>query len=248
VATLTALTGRRIYLNLIAGGFKGDLEVLCDETPHDDRYVRLTEYTRIVAGLLKNSSTSTPLTFDGKYYSVKNLRMSVVVSAKLQPGIFVSGSSDAGIQSARDLNAVAVQYPRPAGDYSTPVSGDSIPYGIRVGIISRSDADTAWDVAHERFPPDRRGQIAHQVAMKKSDSTWHRQLSELAEATAETRDTYWLEPFNNYRTFCPYLVGNYDTVAKELRRYVNLGYSRIILDIPPTREELAHVGEVFSRV
>ena len=36
-------------------------------------------------------------------------------------------------------------------------------------------------VARERFPEDRKGQITHQLAMKVSDSAWHRQLSELGE-------------------------------------------------------------------
>src|SRR5262249_13779069 len=45
VATLGFLYGRRIYLNMVAGGFKNDLTALNDSTPHDKRYARLTEYT-----------------------------------------------------------------------------------------------------------------------------------------------------------------------------------------------------------
>ena len=49
----------------------------------------------------------------------------------------------------------------------------------------------------------------------------------------------------NYKTFCPYLVGSYSRVALELGRYVSLGFRTVILDIPPSREELAHVMKVF---
>src|SRR6266436_3365284 len=45
VATLGFLYGRRVYLNMVAGGFKNDLEALGDPTPHDERYARLVEYT-----------------------------------------------------------------------------------------------------------------------------------------------------------------------------------------------------------
>src|SRR5213596_1133469 len=37
VASLGFLHGRRIYLNMVAGGFKNDLESLYDPTPHDAR-------------------------------------------------------------------------------------------------------------------------------------------------------------------------------------------------------------------
>jgi alkanesulfonate monooxygenase len=51
----------------------------------------------------------------------------------------------------------------------------------------------------------------------------------------------------NYKTFCPYLVGSYSLVASELRRYISLGFRTFILDIPPSRDELAHIMEVFRK-
>jgi alkanesulfonate monooxygenase len=54
-------------------------------------------------------------------------------------------------------------------------------------------------------------------------------------------------PFENYKTFCPYLVGSYDEVAEQVGLYLHLGYRTFILDIPPSREELGHVQKVFSR-
>ncbi|MGH9447854.1 MAG: LLM class flavin-dependent oxidoreductase, partial [Terriglobia bacterium] len=52
VTSLGYLYGRRLYLNVVAGGFKGDLEALNDTTPHDKRYSRLVEYTQIIKSLL----------------------------------------------------------------------------------------------------------------------------------------------------------------------------------------------------
>ncbi len=49
VSSLGHLYRRRIYLNMVAGGFKNDLAALHDTTPHDDRYVRLLEYTVIIS-------------------------------------------------------------------------------------------------------------------------------------------------------------------------------------------------------
>src|SRR5438477_8951121 len=52
VASFGHLYGRRIYLNLVAGGFKNDLTALNDTTTHDKRYARIIEYTSIIKQLL----------------------------------------------------------------------------------------------------------------------------------------------------------------------------------------------------
>ena len=112
-------------------------------------------------------------------------------------------------------------------------------------IKARSEAD-AWRVARARFPGDRKGQIAHELAMKASDSSWHRQLSDLALSDSSEPSPYWLFPFQNYKTFCPYLVGSYAAVARELGRYIGLGYRTFLIDIPASEEELAHTGIAFE--
>lgn len=245
VASIAHLHGRRLALNMLAGGFRNDLIALGDTTAHDDRYLRTTEYTEIIKQLLAGHS----VTFAGKYYSVANLKMSPPLAPGLFPEILISGSSEAGLAAAKEIGATAIRYPQPvefeAAERDAIASGTTC--GIRVGIIARKDEEEAWRVAHARFPEDRRGQIAHQVAMKVSDSVWHKQLSSLGEQPrADT--PYWLGPMQNYKTFCPYLVGSHERVAAELSRYVSLGFRTIILDIPPDRDELAHTMEAFSVV
>ncbi|OLB65453.1 MAG: hypothetical protein AUH96_08915 [Nitrospirae bacterium 13_2_20CM_2_61_4] len=83
--------------------------------------------------------------------------------------------------------------------------------------------------------------------MKVSDSLWHKQLSVLAEESKNGRSPYWLRPFETYKTFCPYLVGSYKAVGGELSRYISAGYSKFILDIPPTKEELQHTQIAFEQ-
>ena len=109
VATLAHLYGRRVYLNMVAGGFKNDLAALNDPTPHDRRYDRLVEYTLIIRRLVEGSA---PLTFAGEFYSVQGLKLTPPLPAELFPGVFVSGSSDAGQRAAQAMGATAVKYPR----------------------------------------------------------------------------------------------------------------------------------------
>jgi alkanesulfonate monooxygenase len=244
VASLGHLYGRRTYLNMVAGGFNNDLKALNDPTPHDRRYDRLVDYTTLIKLLL---SIDGPVTYTGKFYQVQRLKLIPFLPRELFPSVFVSGSSDAGLAAAEALAATAVMYPKPVGDYDAKAPVSSHQSGIRVGIIAREAADEAWAVAHDRFPEDRKGQITHQLAMQVSDSEWHRQLSESTEQDAIPSTPYWLLPFRTYKTFCPYLVGSYDVVASEVARYVGLGHRTFILDVPASRDELSHIGEVFKR-
>jgi len=244
VASLGFLYGRRVYLNMVAGGYTGDLNALNDPTPHDERYARLIEYTQLILRLLE---TSKPVSFEGRYYRVTNAKLGPPLPAGLRPGIFVSGSSAAGLAAAQTLGATAVQYPKPAVEYETGGSVTVRECGVRVGIVARADPEEAWAVARRRFPEDRKGQLTRQLATKVSDSEWHRQLGGGAPAPSGNDDPYWLVPFENYKTNCPYLVGSHERVADEVARYIRVGYRSFILDVPASPEELQHIGVVFAR-
>lgn len=240
VTSFAHIYGRRIYLNMVAGGFRNDLIALGDPTEHDERYDRLVEYTLLVKRLLQGERVS----HTGPYYNVENLSLAPALAPDLFPGIFVSGSSEAGVAAARAIGATAVKYPKPPHEeVSTTADGAGI--GMRVGVIARDDDEHAWRVALARFPEDRKGQVTHALAMKVSDSHWHRQLSELGRVPP-TENPYWLGPFENYKTFCPYLVGSYATVAVELARYIDLGFETFIVDIPPDENELEHTVAAFD--
>jgi len=241
VASLAALHGRRIWLNMLAGGFRNDLIALGDETPHDDRYARTVEYGLLMRRLLESDQ---PVSFDGRFYRLHGVRMAPALPEHLRPGWMISGSSPAGRAAAVELGAMAVEYPAPA-DTIRETAEIPAGRGIRVGIIAREHAEDAWRVADARFPGDRRGQLAHALAMKTSDSSWHRTLSELAREQPDGRALYWLWPFEQHRTFCPYLVGDFSTVAGEIARYLALGYTSFILDIPVAAEDLETAALVF---
>ncbi|MGE5624350.1 MAG: LLM class flavin-dependent oxidoreductase [Bacillota bacterium] len=239
IASIANLRGRRVYLNMVAGGFKNDLTALGDETAHDRRYARLMEYTNIIKQLLSGAG---PVSLKGEFYRIENLKLAPACPPDLFPGVFMSGSSEAGMAAARELGATAIEYPKPVQDYAGQADG-GIESGIRIGIISRERSDAAWEAAHARFPEDRQGQLAHQLAMRVTDSVWHKQLSGLAAYKGET--PYWLVPFENYKTMCPYLVGSYREVGEELAGYIAHGYRTFITDVPQVPEELDHIGQAF---
>jgi alkanesulfonate monooxygenase len=231
--------GRQVYLNMVAGGFRGDLLALGDDTPHDARYDRLLEYTTIVKQLLAGG----PVSFTGRFYRVENLSLKPALPPGLFPGIFLSGSSDAGMAAARALGATAIEYPNPVEEYG--MACERANAGIRIGIIADESEERAWEIAHDRFPGDRKGQLTHKLTMKVSDSAWHKQLSDLDRKLGSGKSRYWLWPFKNYKTFCPYLVGSHEQVAGELAKYIGAGFTNFILDIPAEEQDLRTAGTVF---
>jgi alkanesulfonate monooxygenase len=242
VASLAHIYGRRIYLNMVAGASRHELRALGDHAEHAKRYERLVEYTLLVRELLSGGRVS----FSGAYYTVTQLSLAPALPPALFPNIFVSGSSEAGVDAARAIGATAVKFPKPPlEEVSLAMNGAGI--GIRVGIVARDDDLEAWKVARSRFPEDRKGQVTHALAMKVSDSHWHRELTEFGKHAPSVENPYWLGPFENYQTFCPYLVGSYSTVAGELARYIELGIETFIVDIPPDAEELEHTAVAFEQ-
>lgn len=241
VSSIAFLHRRSLDLNFVAGGFRNDLRALSDETPHDERYDRLVEYATIVRRLLESAE---PVTWEGRYYRVANLRLRPALPPELAPGMLVSGSSAAGRRAARAIDALGVRYPQPPELEEELDLAAGLRHGVRVGIIAREDPSEAWAVARARFPPNRRGELAHALAMKVTDSEWHKQLARTPDGGEDALDPYWLEPFKNYGTFCPYLVGSYERVAAEIGRYLALGVQAIITDIPREAGDLHHARRV----
>ncbi len=241
VASIAFLYGRRVHINLLAGGFKLDLEALGDATPHDERYERATAYADVMQRLLREDG---PVLADGPYYRLAGARLQPRVPAALLPGWMISGSSPAGRAAARRLDAVAISYPQPVAEERA--IDDRHPSGIRLGILARAERADAWATARERFPATRAGQIMHGLATKASDSHWHQQLSEGDEGATEAAGTYWLGPFRHYQTFCPYLVGSYDEVAADIAAYLRLGHRTLVLDIPRSSDDLTHTRRVLD--
>lgn len=244
VATIAALYSRRIFINWVAGGFKNDLAALADGTPHDSRYDRLVEYATLVRELTDGET----VTFEGRYYEARGLKLEPPVYPALRPEFVLAGSSPAGKKASRDLGARSVTYALPSGEGQSSPDEPGLSAGLRVGIIARASRDEAWRIAYLRFPPERKGALMRGLARKVSDSHWHERLCREAEERAGSTDgVYWMGPFDHYRTMCPYLVGDHGEVAAEIGRHIRYGYRTFILDEPDTEADLANARLVFDR-
>ena len=186
VSSIAFLHGRAVDLNLVAGGFRNDLRALGDETPHDERYDRVVEYATIVQQLLDERGAGHvrgPL-LPGHEPPAQAGRC----RPSSGPACSISGSSPAGRDAARAIDAIGVRYPQPPDEEDELDLANGLRHGIRVGIIAREDAAEAWAVARARFPANRQGEITHALAMKVTDSEWHKQLAATADGGEDALD------------------------------------------------------------
>ncbi|MEU5093676.1 LLM class flavin-dependent oxidoreductase [Streptomyces sp. NPDC020996] len=274
IASLALLHGRRVCLNLVAGGNRADLAALGDTVPHDDRYRRLGEYARTLLRLLDGG----PVHHAGDFYRVDSLTLFPPLPPHLRPELFVSGSSPAGRETGRPLGAVSVTYPvpgeplRPDGQRAGEADGradgqadgqaarraegqadgradgraDGLALGVRIGVLARETEAQAWQEARRRFPDSRAGRMLQGLARRRSDSEWVARLSAAQEFPGGPESPYWMGPFHTYATFCPYLVGERSRVAAELARYLREGCRTFILDTARDDEDYAAVAAVFA--
>src|SRR5262249_36312609 len=132
IATLGAVYGRRVALNLVAGAAVGDLAALGDETAHDERYRRLTEYAQLVLGLRAGRGAAP---FAARHYRVRALPLPPALPARLGPELYISGSSEAGRRAGKELGAVPVRYPQPPAAAGPGEDAELRGGGVRLGII-----------------------------------------------------------------------------------------------------------------
>jgi alkanesulfonate monooxygenase len=247
VASFNHLTGRRVDLNFVSGGFAGDLAALGDRLEHDTRYDRLVESLEVVRALLDGKRVS----YAGAHYQLTSARLRSVPPEDLMPEIYLSGSSRAGAEAAGKLGVTRLCYPLPPDEEAARSPAGAGRWGMRIGIIARETTDAAWLEANRRFPADKNDIDLQRVVSRMSGSSWQRDLSARAEAQVagpeDRLSPYWLGPFHNYRTFCPYLVGSYADVASALGVYLAIGVATIILDVPRSAEDLEHAGRAIAR-
>jgi len=244
VSSLAHLYGRRIDVNFVSGGFSRDLAVQGDTVSHDARYDRLTEYATIATKLLGGGMVN----HTGEYYNFRRARLTAPVPHDLLPKTYVSGSSTASLDAGEALGVGQLSFPVLPEDFVSPdVRKNKFGSGISIGIIARDDSAEAWRIAHERFPADPEGAARMKLLLAAGTSSWQPQLAAVPIPDEAEGQAYWLVPFRYHHTFCPYLVGNHDEVARALTTYLNGGIRTFVLDIPRGPEDLWNARIAMER-
>ena len=184
VSSYVQMFGRKVYLNMITGTALNYLEAMKEAVSHDERYNRLGEYIVLMQRLLESTS---PVTFNGKYYQVKDLSLLPGVPPGLRPEFLLSGQSDAARQVAAEVGAIGTQMLGPQFE-----RGLNDAKAMNFGVLTRPTTEEAWAVAHETFPEDEEEQMIQELSMQNTDSYgrsgWPSRPGCL---TTQLRDTGW---------------------------------------------------------
>jgi alkanesulfonate monooxygenase len=238
VSSYAQMHGRKVYLNMITGTALSYLEAMKDAASHDRRYDRLGEYMVLMRRLLRDTS---PVTFNGEFYQVKDLALPPGVPAHLQPEFLLSGQSDAARQVTREAGAIGTQMLGPQFE-----RGLNDAKAMNFGILTRPTADEAWSAAREIFPDDEEEQMIQDLSMQNTDSVWKKRMAIAAKLPDDPTSGYWMGPFRNFRADGPYLVASYERVAEVLVALIQAGIEIFVLDLTPREEEYAHIAIAFD--
>lgn len=238
ISSLEQMHGGRVALNLITGLSARDREVLGDTLDHEARYERLGEYMSVIHRLLVDER---PVDHVGRYFQLREAVLLPRSRPRRAPAYFLAGHSAAAERLADAVGALRMRMLTPEVDkFNAGVA-------VHLGLIAGEDDDDAWRLARTVAPEDPAGQAVLQATMRFTDSEWKQQLMARLSREAETDGPYWLGPFRNFQSDCPWLVGSYDRLAKILRDLLATGLSTFVLDLPPRRDVFERAATTFAR-
>ena len=102
-------------------------------------------------------------------------------------------------------------------------------------------AQAAWQAARATYPPDAAGRRMQAFSMSNTDSVWKQRMLAASKMAEGAKPGYWLEPFRNFQADCPYFIGSREQVARLIASFVQSGIRHIILDAPPSEQEVAEI-------
>ena len=238
ISSLGWLHRRRIYLNLVTGAALNYLQALHGALTHDERYDRLVEYTTIIRALLAGSGLTS---FHGRYFQVSNLQLLPRLPDELLPHLLLAGQSEAARRASVAVGGAWLQMLQP-----TLARGLEGARAVHFGIVTRPVEADAWRAAHARFPESEDGQAVLEYSMTNTDSSWKRRMKAVADGAGPAEPGYWLTPFRNFQSDCPFFVGSHEQVSMLVRQLIAEGVEKIVLDVPAEEEEFANIAAAFD--
>jgi alkanesulfonate monooxygenase len=122
--------------------------------------------------------------------------------------------------------------------------GSDVPAGcgLNFGVVTRPTAAEAWADAGEMFPQhSSTARVASRVASR-TDSHWKAEV--LSEAAAVPG--YWRVPAQSLKADSPFYVGSYHEVARLFADLRSAAASAVLLDLPASEVEYAHLSRALS--
>ena len=157
IATFDQLSGGRICINLIAGQNESEVEAEGVRYAKEERYALMEEEVSILKALW---TARGPVTFDGKFYQLKDAQIRPHPLQKPYPRFYLGGGS----RQAWELSAKHSDVHLFWGDLPEKIAANiaeiremarahgrasEIGFGMRLQVICREDEKDAWEAADQ---------------------------------------------------------------------------------------------------
>jgi alkanesulfonate monooxygenase len=240
----------RLMLNIVTGGDAVEQQRFGDWSDHDSRYARTDEFLTVLRG----SWGTEPFDFSGAEYQV--VGASTYAPPDPTPPIYFGGSSDAALPVAARHADVYLTWGEPPAQVAEKIGrvrklADEmerpIRFGIRLHVITRDTAESAWAEARRMLDALDPAAIERaQAALRTSQSVGQQRMLALHGGSAddlEISPNLWAGIGLVRGGAGTALVGSHEQVAERIAEYQELGIDEFVLSGYPHLEEAYQVGE-----
>lgn len=256
INTMSALSGGRVSINLVAGSSAAEQRGYGDFLSHDERYARAEEFLAACQAFWNGGEVD----FDGAYYRVEKgkLHTPFVAPGRTSPEIYISGHSAEAERLAFAQGTSwlrVVDTPEKVYPHAERARANGVGVCLRLCVISRPTRAEAVGVMEGLLADDslRRQEVAdaqrdetqlHTTALK-DDSRMH---AEAAAAAIAADGSQWLNG-TIFTGFVPFygpvwttLIGTPRELADAFLAYKAAGVTELILSGWPELEEVERFG------
>ncbi|MET9147473.1 LLM class flavin-dependent oxidoreductase [Streptomyces sp. NPDC004042] len=249
-ATFQRHSGGRLLLNVVTGGESQEQRAYGDFLGKDDRYRRTGEFLEIVRGLWAGRTVG----LSGAHLRVEDARL--VRLPDPVPEVYFGGSSPVAGEIAARHADVYLTWGEPPAQVAGKIAwirdlaarhGRTLRFGIRLHVIARDTAESAWAEAHRLlagFDPETVRSV--QAGLARSESEGQRRMLALhggGRDGLEIHPNLWAGIGLVRGGAGTALVGSHREVAERIREYHALGIDEFVLSGYPHLEEAYWSGE-----
>jgi len=250
--TLDQLTGGRVLINVVTGGYPAELAADGDFTEHDERYARTQEFMQVVR---KAWTEETRWEHEGTYYRVEGGNVFPRPYRRPYPPFYFGGASEAARKVGAEETDVYLLWGETLPMVRERIAdmraraaavGRTLRFGMRIHVIARETEAEAWAAADELVAHIPEGfQTAMDKILSRTDSEGEKRQQGMRKETEDLviGPNLWTGIGKARVGVGAAIVGSGESVAARLKEYVDEGIETFILSGYPHLEEAQRFGK-----